>query len=404
MKKHIFYFTLLALIFVSCKQTGNHQSSTNEKFTLIQAYTLPFEQEKKLNLSAFVEDIDIIPLELTEASLLSTDIDKIKIHKKNILVLERRQQRCIYRFDLKGNFLNKIGEKGQGPHEFIELSDFSIDEENDIVFLLDNARKSILCYQMNGEFIKSIRIDMSCMRMEYQDGLFYIFEDQPYRENSYSLEIKNMEGKTITKFFPSKRYMNNYSTPTFNKQDDYILFYRSKNDTVYKFHKDTLSYAYFIDFDSYRLTPEEIEDIYQGRVPTINILQNKERVSGINFVYQLNDLLFFQTTYKLLTYFYIYNIKKDELSISGGVSGLYDDLYYTFFSNSFHGCTKDALIGFYDANGIKRSIKSLDNFEKHGHITAEKKQQVKDKMLSYCDIRDKEERNPWVLIYHLKKK
>lgn len=407
--KSIFAISLLFL-FTCCKQqpTGKPNSIDNEyvaikanEYVTIKAGDKPFDIGKELELSSFVDSMSIIPLELTAESMLKGEISKVEIFDDNILLIERRNPECVYRFDINGKFLNRIGNKGQGPEEVVGLANFCIDEDSGVVFLYDRPRQSMVSYDLDGKFLNSQIFHQYYSKIEFQDGLFYLFEDQPYKNDSYCLEIKDVVGKPKNRFFPSKQYNISSYTKTFNKQSDCVLFHRGMNDTIYQLKGDKLAYAYYIDFGPYRLTPKEIDDIYSERTRAIDILMNKGRVAGLESVFRTTDFLFFSTVYKAFNFFYIYDLKKGELTISG--ASLFDDLNYIFNSNaSFFGQTEDALIGVYQLDSFREEIDYYDTLEEKGYITSEKKQELRNKMLALSKG-NIDEMNPWILLYHIKK-
>lgn len=392
------FFSFIAL-FIHCKPVDK-QFIEDKNYITINAGIKTFDTGKELKLSSFVDTLEIIPLELTPRSMLR-EISKVVIHNNNILLIEERNAECVFRFDMKGNFLNTIGTKGQGPKEIVELADFCIDEENDIVFLYDRARQSVVSYELDGDFINSQNFGEYYSRIEFQKGFFYFFEDQPYTNDAYSLEIKDSGGRLRSHFFPSKRYKMSSSTKAFNKQSDQILFYRSMNDTIYAIKNDSLTYAYYIDFGPYKFTAEEVDDIYSERIRTMDLLANKERVSGVKSINKIKDFLFITTTYKIFNFTFIYDIKNGELETSGAY--LSDDLYYMFYSNSFCGQTENALIGIHQPDDFKADIDYYDTLVNEGRITYEKKQELKNKMLTLAKG-NIDEMNPWILLYHIKNK
>lgn len=65
---------------------------------------------------------------------------------------------CIIRkFDAKGNFLCQIGHKGQGPGEFLGISNMKIHHDN-ILYVLDSQNKRLSKFSLNGKFLNSIAL------------------------------------------------------------------------------------------------------------------------------------------------------------------------------------------------------------------------------------------------------
>ncbi|MCH7411816.1 6-bladed beta-propeller [Belliella sp. DSM 111904] len=78
--------------------------------------------------SEFVNAIDYIPLETSEACLIG-EVDKVLIDENLIYVLDKRIVNAAFVFDGEGNFVKQLGRKGEAEGEYLELGDmFFIDE------------------------------------------------------------------------------------------------------------------------------------------------------------------------------------------------------------------------------------------------------------------------------------
>ena len=93
--------------------------------------------------SIILNDVDYIPLETTDQSLLGR-IDKILYRKNQFYVLDKMTG-GVYVFDRTGRFLTSVRKYGEGPDEYIEMMDMDVDEEGNI-YIADNAKMNILRY------------------------------------------------------------------------------------------------------------------------------------------------------------------------------------------------------------------------------------------------------------------
>ena len=91
-----------------------------------------------------IKDIEYIPLETTEVSLLGF-VDKVVYKQGKFYVLDRTNS-GVYIFDQTGHFLSSICKPGEGPGEYLELMDMDVDDKGN-VYIADNGRKEIICYQ-----------------------------------------------------------------------------------------------------------------------------------------------------------------------------------------------------------------------------------------------------------------
>ena len=146
MKKRLCLCLIIACLFYSCNDSKN--KGEKEEFTNI---TINIEQDVLLPISTIAEKIETIELEMTDESLINPDrIQRILITDDNIIVLESFQTLV---FNRRGKFIRSIGQRGQGPGEFIFLLyNIAIDEKNKNLFL--NTTSKIICYDLNGKFLK----------------------------------------------------------------------------------------------------------------------------------------------------------------------------------------------------------------------------------------------------------
>ena len=357
----------------------------------------------ELSLSYFVEKIDIIPLEFTDDCILR-EIRKVVIHDDNIFIMEPWNRRTgkIYRFDMQGNFLNSIGSRGQGPQELIELMDFSINEDINTVYMLDNAKQMVYHFDFNGRFIERVFINQYADKLEYKNGLLYIFKDNPsVGKYLYNLIVRNIKGEIVNFYFPSKKYISSNTRTVFTKTNETLLFNQPMDPIVYSLNSDTLNFAFFFDFGSYNFTPKEIEDTYMMRQKTLDIMLENERFSDIDHLCYVGKWIHFNAIYKIIPFSFLYDTSKDEIKV---VKQLFDDIELMFTgSTTFYGQTKDAFIGVYEPEtSLNIHIELLSNSEYLVNRPKERKEEQLRKIRSIMRGNKQEDMNPWILLYHLK--
>jgi hypothetical protein len=116
-------------------------SCRNEKTAPITEESIPvIDLERALNhlsgapvnFSEFAEDITYIPMETREASIFGGKWAPIyNITEKHIFAGD-----MMFRRD--GNFVRQLGEKGQGPGEYLLALGIAVDEEREEFYVNDN--------------------------------------------------------------------------------------------------------------------------------------------------------------------------------------------------------------------------------------------------------------------------
>lgn len=98
--------------------------------------------------------VSTIPLETTEKSLFS-EIRKIVLSEEYFFILDTEGKLCV--FDMEGKFIQKMGRVGQGPGEYTMLTDFSINENEQEVYI--NSLRKTVVYDFDGNFKREFSLN-----------------------------------------------------------------------------------------------------------------------------------------------------------------------------------------------------------------------------------------------------
>lgn len=142
--KYGFLFILLT-IFQSC---GHREKVKNEVYTINPE---KFSNEQ-FTLSDIAENIHYVPLDNTCTIGL---IYSLRINDKGLYISTKNIG--IVQFTEQGKFVRNLAKKGEGPDEYYYGMDFTIDEENGNVYVVD--KNKIRIYSPNGAFLRDISTD-----------------------------------------------------------------------------------------------------------------------------------------------------------------------------------------------------------------------------------------------------
>ena len=153
MKPNAVIIIIVLVLVASCKNENN----TNIRNDNIETISFYKNYQEKLPYSSFVDTIELIPLETTEKSLIG-EITRVVFDDNKYYVRSTNgmQNAKLYVFDDAGKYLKQIGEKGNGPGEYILFKDFSINSNHDII--IADAQK-FLVYDEDGVFSYAISLD-----------------------------------------------------------------------------------------------------------------------------------------------------------------------------------------------------------------------------------------------------
>lgn len=195
---------------------------------------------QKVSLSKIAEDVVYIPLETTNESLLSEELQIY--YGKDDLFVGDQQTNTFYRFDKTGKFLNKIGNKGNGPEEYPSALYFYVDEASHSLFLISPQTKTLYQYTYEGKFQRKITFEESPWMVQ-KAGNDFLFYNQRFNriennKNIKELFLANSEGKTIqslpTTIVDTQMDMLLFEMPFFYRYGENIYYKNPLLDDVYK--------------------------------------------------------------------------------------------------------------------------------------------------------------------------
>lgn len=273
---------VFSLILFSCKisTTKNETNVVSEEFNTINIITHIESSPSELLLSESVSNIEIVPLEITNHSLISK-ITKVVVSESDIFISDNRDI-SVFHFDRKGEFLNRIGNKGQGNGEYLNRIDYGINEISKEVYIL--STNGVLVYDYNGNYKRNYNataphklfsqiqtgIEVYDNRTFFKQSGGLWFTDTHPKDSLWSLALINNEGsceklflnpahigheEEIKKLSAPLSGWRNYWTeeePCINYYDTVFWLKYPDVDTLYKYDKNIEDWkaAYAIDLGS----------------------------------------------------------------------------------------------------------------------------------------------------------
>lgn len=395
MKKYLLLSIVFSLFLCGCTQ------KQNEVKNLSGMETIPITDFETYNgrFSEFAEAVEMIPLEFTDESILG-EIKKVVLSEDFIFVMERDNSAGIYTFDRSGKFLYRIGSRGQGPKELVDVADFSINEKDRLIYIFDGARTKVCVFSFDNKFIKTIPMDYYATNMEYQDGLFYLYrEDADYGAPLYSLVIKDLEGNLVEKYYPMPKLPSIHEC-VFCKRENDILFAQDMNDSVFVLSGGKLSPVYYIDYKDRSMAPEDRMDIKHDVRRSIDVLLEKKTLAGITDIFEIHDKVFIKSINVIVPVLTIYGKVKKEVK----TYQYWNDDFLFIGSGHPIGQYKDYLLLQRDVERIQRSLDSFDRWIKEGYLDLDKGKadEIRKLVDEKLPNRDTDECNPVLFMVKVK--
>jgi hypothetical protein len=150
---------LVMIFFCYCSHKNTNVLSSADSVIEIDLLSEPESTIK--DLSDFAENIEYIPLQTTEGSLIGSFTLKLLNIDNRIYIQNGGFDGEILCFDLDGNYLFKINNKGRGPEEYDFITDFDISSDNKILTIVSSSNKKLVTYGVSDTgfiFKRSIRL------------------------------------------------------------------------------------------------------------------------------------------------------------------------------------------------------------------------------------------------------
>ena len=355
MGKYIYAFILLILLLYACNQNNT---------SVEEVAILPVAPEKLSSPEELFDfsDTKVITLETNKGNLLS-DIRKVQIYDDKIFIQD--ESPILYVFDMDGYYLYKIDHLGQGPEEYIQLSDFDVFDS--CVYICSKVEKKLKVYNLKGDYLITYNFDDDWYsNIQVQYPIVYLYSD--YGSQKFkSLTIYNLDKEQVVAEYMPIEENQSYSVrrPPFVKNDNgTTLLVRVFDDNIYQLTDNIFEKKYQIDFKTEDQLPKNIYEI--DFVELSRKMIGKKVVTRIDYPYIYKDKLYISYIYD----FYRYMSKIDLIDGLSKTSLLYDENTFLAYSPTPLGFIDGYLISSVTPlNILKRDENFSSNKNKNGILS-----------------------------------
>src|SRR6218665_46199 len=259
------------------------------------------------NVTEFFKEVKFIKLESSEENLIG-EITKMVFSVGRIYILDRFTQ-TIFIFDMQGKLITKIRNVGEGPGEYRNLQDFTLDSEKKELVIYDISHQKFLFYDLNGKYKREIRNGL------FFDNLFPLGEDGLWGlvsasksngiSNYYNILFYNQNDNQILNRFlpflhpalPGIIQANNLSVT-----EEGVLFTYPFCDTLYSVAKNGVIPKYFVSCDkfvnakeaeNYNMTSSEVYSKFDDEGKYFRYFHLAETGEWIYFAYAIHQRIFY---------------------------------------------------------------------------------------------------------------
>lgn len=266
--KHITRILFIILIF-QFQNCGNKDYPDSQKST--KTIEIKMDFLKGDSPEFIIEILDTINLEVPGNPPL-TSVQDLAFSQDFFVLLDRKQG--LLKFDNNGSFLQKIGEIGEGPDEYSMPYAIHLDEKENVVFVADWQKMTVISYYFEGKFkLTSNKLPGHPISFYKDNDTLLVVQEtiNGTKEHPRQVLISSMEPKTLE--------VKNWERPLYGYHSNFtnihpipriisgvnnaILFYmpiirgeissHSNRDTIFRKQEGRLTPEYllhFIGFDN----------------------------------------------------------------------------------------------------------------------------------------------------------
>lgn len=297
------------IAFSSCTSKKNEQPENGTKTIVIDEI-----EGDKAPFSNYFKVKKVVVLE-TRSECLVGEIDKIFVAGNRIYISDS-STKSILVFTDDGEFLFKLHNIGKGPGEYLDITDFQVDDVSQELTLYDIETEKLITYSAEGKFLMERPYKYSASEFVMFDNTMAFYcansSDAIYMcvNGQCSNFLIEMNDEIIFRACPvARKQMGCYSTINqFNAiqySHNNVYLTEPLGHIIYTVYPDRIDPEYIIDYGA-RTIPSDLSDI---EVDFNYIYQFNHSITNI---YEDDEMLFFEFDKGMLTKGLVMDKQKDS--------------------------------------------------------------------------------------------
>lgn len=303
-KRSLIFIPFITIIIIACllfffiKEEKTEYDKSQDFTPFLVDINKSVKNVVDLPLSTITGKLEYVLLETTTESYLD-EVVKVALSDSFIFVSDVRK---LLQFDRQGNFIRQIGNSGRGPEEYIRVSDFSINNRREFVYIYSANPGVMLVFNFRGNFIKSFKFKAQSVQFESDSMNRFMFHlinlGNRKDTKSYSWLLSDLEGNIILRISYSLDLeyklgrFGNPVTPLYVYKGDFHFMEYGIDTMYYLNNLEKRPYSIFnisdlkMDIDI-RIESQEDYAKYEGKLWIYNILEDHNylyltTISGIS--------------------------------------------------------------------------------------------------------------------------
>jgi hypothetical protein len=314
--------SIIAFFFLSCEKSIGLKDYNPHHIIKID---LDDSKSQVENLINTIEDVNLIPLELTDSFILSKR-PQARVTSDYFYFFDNKQEK-LFGFTYEGKFLFQIDNRGNGPEEYIKVANFSLTKDS-MITIYDKAKANLLYFDhKNGEFKTNRNIDCQADEVSCLDNnLLVAFTKNLsiFDNDKSSLRLIDSTGSVMKSFLPLPKWIRNSSLRSttgsdffYNEIDLRPYLVLPWSTYVFSVSPDSVYCNYYIDFGENNI-PNSFFEKFQDKIDSSFDLIMKQIIENnwvfaIDYFQESSNFIFFQSAKKRSIYYTLYNKNNEDI-------------------------------------------------------------------------------------------
>ncbi|MFC7526951.1 6-bladed beta-propeller [Parapedobacter sp. GCM10030251] len=278
LKMYVVVSVLILFCLSSCNNNNSVDKNVKEiKFDLV---------DKELRLTHFVDSIQYFKIAEPEGVFFSNEVDFIL--SRNYMLINDWGTQKLHLLTINGKYLCEIGQIGRAEFEYGSLSACALDEDEELVFVVDNSSQRLLQYDFSGSHIRSIPLNVVAplfIRVLENKKLLLFTQPGPLDElldypNIYVISYDGQE--FVKKHLIAPKKNNQYRAASLFPAEEGYGIHMDCNDTIFYFTTDKGYFPGYVKKHK-QLRPVDNPGLNVDRRPYLDILHPV--VESSNFIF-----------------------------------------------------------------------------------------------------------------------
>mgnify|MGYP003290532217 CR=1 FL=1 len=245
------YRQLLYNIVLFCFIACNYKQANDSIYNDVETISIDYENGPLVCFDSIVSDIKFIKLETKENNMIG-NIYKMLITNDRIIIADKFNSKSVHLFDISGKHISKLSNLGNGPQEFLNITDVDITPSG-LIAIKDNYKDILLYYNMDGEFVKKEDVLEGGLDIAFIDDYTIAhevikgFNSDTFKGASLCISSNNKIASLFGKSHNESNEFNHKKTNTLFSYNNIAYFTPSWENYIYELHNNSISAKYYID-------------------------------------------------------------------------------------------------------------------------------------------------------------